>query len=52
MSQDTLGVLDHFSLGVTKMQPAVTSLYEGDKLTGKTLWGADRTRWQVAIQLI
>ena len=35
MSQDTLGVLDHFSLGVTKMQPAVTSLYEGDKLTGK-----------------
>ena len=48
MSQETLGVLDHFSLGVTKMQPVVTSLYEGDKLTGKHSWaqiGRDG-KWQ------
>jgi catechol 2,3-dioxygenase-like lactoylglutathione lyase family enzyme len=48
MSGDTLGVLDHFSLGVTKMEPVVTSLYEGDKLTGKHSWaqiGRDG-KWQ------
>jgi catechol 2,3-dioxygenase-like lactoylglutathione lyase family enzyme len=48
MSQDSLGVLDHFSLGVPIMQKAVTSLYEGDRLTGKHSWaqiGRDG-KWQ------
>jgi catechol 2,3-dioxygenase-like lactoylglutathione lyase family enzyme len=35
MTQDTLGVLDHFSLGVQNMEKAVTLLYEGDRLTAK-----------------
>ncbi len=35
MSQDTLGVLDHFSLGVPNMEKAVTLLYAGDRLTAK-----------------
>lgn len=35
MSQDTLGVLDHFSLGVRNMEKAVTLLYEGERVTGK-----------------
>jgi len=35
MSQDALGVLDHFSLGVPNMQQAVTSLYDADRLTGR-----------------
>ena len=35
MSQDTLGVLDHFSLGVHNMEKAVTLLYEGERVTGK-----------------
>ena len=35
MSQDTLGVLDHFALGVHNMEKAVTLLYSGDRLTAK-----------------
>jgi catechol 2,3-dioxygenase-like lactoylglutathione lyase family enzyme len=35
MSQDALGVLDHFSLGVPNMEKAVTLLYEGDRMSGK-----------------
>jgi catechol 2,3-dioxygenase-like lactoylglutathione lyase family enzyme len=35
MPQDTLGVLDHFSLGVQNMEKAVTLLYEGNRVTGK-----------------
>jgi catechol 2,3-dioxygenase-like lactoylglutathione lyase family enzyme len=35
MSGDTLGVLDHFSLGVPNMEKAVTLLYGGDRLTAK-----------------
>lgn len=35
MSQDTLGVLDHFSLGVQNMEKAVTMLYRGDRVTAK-----------------
>ena len=35
MSRDTLGVLDHFSLGVPNMEKAVTLLYEGDRMSGK-----------------
>lgn len=35
MSQETLGVLDHFSLGVENMEKSVTLLYEGDRLTGR-----------------
>jgi catechol 2,3-dioxygenase-like lactoylglutathione lyase family enzyme len=35
MSQDTLGVLDHFSLGVPNMEKAVNLLYEGDRISGK-----------------
>jgi catechol 2,3-dioxygenase-like lactoylglutathione lyase family enzyme len=35
MSQDTLGVLDHFSLGVPNMEKAVTLLYDGDRVTAK-----------------
>jgi len=33
MSQDTLGVLDHFSLGVPNMEKAVTLLYDGDRVS-------------------
>jgi len=32
MSQQQLGVLDHFSLGVGNMEETVTKLYEGDRL--------------------
>ena len=35
MSQDTLGVLDHFALGVQNMEKAVALLYAGDRLTAK-----------------
>jgi catechol 2,3-dioxygenase-like lactoylglutathione lyase family enzyme len=35
MSQDTLGVLDHFALGVQNMEKTVDVLYEGDRLTAK-----------------
>jgi catechol 2,3-dioxygenase-like lactoylglutathione lyase family enzyme len=35
MSQETLGVLDHFSLGVVNMEKSVTLLYDGDRLTGR-----------------
>ncbi|MGA7293515.1 MAG: VOC family protein [Terriglobales bacterium] len=35
MSLDTLGVLDHFSLGVPNMEKAVTLLYAGDRVTVK-----------------
>jgi catechol 2,3-dioxygenase-like lactoylglutathione lyase family enzyme len=35
MSQDQLGVLDHFSLGVSNMEKAVNLLYEGDRMAGK-----------------
>ena len=35
MSQQTLGVLDHFSLGVENMEKSVTLLYEGDRLTAR-----------------
>jgi catechol 2,3-dioxygenase-like lactoylglutathione lyase family enzyme len=35
MSKDTLGVLDHFSLGVFNMEKTVNLLYEGDRLTAK-----------------
>jgi catechol 2,3-dioxygenase-like lactoylglutathione lyase family enzyme len=35
MSQDALGVLDHFSLGVPNMEKAVTLLYEGDRMSGR-----------------
>jgi hypothetical protein len=35
MSKDTLGVLDHFSLGVFNMEKSVNLLYEGDRLTAK-----------------
>jgi catechol 2,3-dioxygenase-like lactoylglutathione lyase family enzyme len=35
MSQDTLGVLDHFSLGVFNMEKTVELLYSGDRLTAK-----------------
>ena len=35
MSQDTLGVLDHFSLGVFNMEKTVDLLYAGDRLTAK-----------------
>jgi len=35
MSQETLGVLDHFALGVQNMEKAVNLLYEGDRLTAK-----------------
>jgi catechol 2,3-dioxygenase-like lactoylglutathione lyase family enzyme len=35
MSQETLGVLDHFSLGVENMEKSVTLLYEGDRLTAR-----------------
>jgi catechol 2,3-dioxygenase-like lactoylglutathione lyase family enzyme len=35
MSQDTVGVLDHFSLGVPNIEKAMNLLYEGDRLTAK-----------------
>jgi catechol 2,3-dioxygenase-like lactoylglutathione lyase family enzyme len=35
MSQETLGVLDHFALGVLNMERAVTLLYAGERLTAK-----------------
>jgi len=35
MSQEMLGVLDHFSLGVHHMQDSVTLLYNGDRLTAR-----------------
>jgi catechol 2,3-dioxygenase-like lactoylglutathione lyase family enzyme len=35
MSQETLGVLDHFALGVPNMERAVTLLYAGERLTAK-----------------
>ena len=35
MSQDTLGVLDHFALGVQNMEKTEDLLYEGDRLTAK-----------------
>jgi catechol 2,3-dioxygenase-like lactoylglutathione lyase family enzyme len=35
MSQDALGVLDHFSLGVPNMEQAVNLLYEGGRLAAK-----------------
>jgi catechol 2,3-dioxygenase-like lactoylglutathione lyase family enzyme len=35
MSQDTLGVLDHFALGVQNMEKTVDVLYEGDRLTAR-----------------
>jgi hypothetical protein len=35
MSQETLGVLDHFSLGVFNMEKTVDLLYAGDRLTAK-----------------
>jgi catechol 2,3-dioxygenase-like lactoylglutathione lyase family enzyme len=35
MSQDTAGVLNHFSLGVFNMEKTVNLLYAGDRLTAK-----------------
>lgn len=35
MSQEQLGVLDHFSLGVENMEKSVTLLYQGDRLTAR-----------------
>lgn len=35
MSQETLGVFDHFALGVQNMEKSVNLLYEGDRLTAK-----------------
>jgi catechol 2,3-dioxygenase-like lactoylglutathione lyase family enzyme len=35
MSQETLGVFNHFSLGVPNMERAVNLLYEGDRLTAR-----------------
>lgn len=35
MSQEALGVLDHFSLGVENMEKSVTLLYQGNRLTGR-----------------
>jgi catechol 2,3-dioxygenase-like lactoylglutathione lyase family enzyme len=35
ISQEALGVLDHFSLGVENMEKSVTLLYEGDRLTAR-----------------
>ena len=35
MSQEILGVLDHFSLGVENMEKSVTLLYAGDRLTAR-----------------
>jgi catechol 2,3-dioxygenase-like lactoylglutathione lyase family enzyme len=35
MSQDTLGVFDHFALGVPNIEKSMNLLYEGDRLTMK-----------------
>jgi hypothetical protein len=35
MTQDTVGVLDHFALGVQNMEQSVDLLYAGDRLTAK-----------------
>jgi catechol 2,3-dioxygenase-like lactoylglutathione lyase family enzyme len=35
MSQEALGVLDHFSLGVENMEKSITLLYEGDRLRAR-----------------
>jgi hypothetical protein len=35
ITQERLGVLDHFSLGVENMEKSVTLLYRGDRLTGR-----------------
>lgn len=35
MSKDSLGLLDHFSLGVFKMEKSVNLLYDGDRLAAK-----------------
>jgi catechol 2,3-dioxygenase-like lactoylglutathione lyase family enzyme len=35
ITQERLGVLDHFSLGVENMEKSVTLLYQGDRLTGR-----------------
>ena len=35
MSQEALGVLDHFSLGVENMEKSVTLLYQGDRLNAR-----------------
>ena len=35
MTQDSAGVLDHFSLGVSNMEQSVTQLYNGDRLTAR-----------------
>lgn len=35
MSQEALGVLDHFSLGVENMEKSVTLMYQGGRLTGR-----------------
>lgn len=35
MSQDTLGVLDHFALGVPNVEKSMNLLYEGDRLSAK-----------------
>lgn len=35
MSQEALGVLDHFSLGVENMEKSVTLLYQADRLTAR-----------------
>ena len=35
MTQERLGVLDHFSLGVENMEKSVTLLYQGDRLTAR-----------------
>jgi catechol 2,3-dioxygenase-like lactoylglutathione lyase family enzyme len=51
MSQDTLGVLDHFALGVQNMERTVNLLYSGDRLTAKhspPQIGRD-SKWQLNI---
>ena len=35
ITQERLGVLDHFSLGVENMEKSVTLLYQADRLTGR-----------------
>jgi len=35
MSQETLGVLDHFALGVVNIEQSMNLLYEGDRLTAR-----------------
>ena len=49
MSQDTAGVLNHFSLGVFNMEKSVNMLYDEDRLTAKhsdPKIGAD-AKWQL-----